>query len=164
MLATWLTLDNTGDRTLDDLIRDLAQRYSAPVFRPHITVLGGIDLTPSRLAGLTDAVFKTVAPFRVQPVALCQTTDIWRTVIIELAPSEELVQINRHLLQLARPPVSKPFAPHISLLYKKLRPEIRARIVSRITIDAEYRVVGAALVDISGPVENWQIRKQYLFD
>jgi hypothetical protein len=110
-------------------IRELAARAGAPEFAPHITL--NRDAPPT-------------APFSVQLVALAHSDTRFRCITIAATRT---------------PPLDTVDAPHLSLLYAELSPDVRAELCATVELPLPMTIHVDEVwrVDTSGDVPNWAV-------
>lgn len=163
MLSLWLTFAPEDERNLAGVITDLARRYGAPVFRPHITAAGSLPIGDKALERRLSDIFSGVADFPVYSAGVGHTAEYWRTVFVKIRRERELARLLTRLRLLPELAGERRPPPHISLIYHRLSPAQRAELAAEISPAARYLVTGAALVDTSGVSEDWCILRRYRF-
>ena len=132
-------------------IEELSKFYNSEPFQPHYTLISPVyDIELAK-----DIIHEIdINPFRVKPIKLNQSSNIWKTVFIELEKNDLLNQLYQ-LLQ-TKQPSNEDFVPHISLIYKTMKEKERMGIVDSLLIQQFYAFSGIAIIDISKAVEHWK--------
>ena len=132
-------------------IEELSKVYNSELFQPHCTLISPVyDIELAK-----DIIHEIdINPFRVKPIKLNQSSNIWKTVFIELEKNELL----NHLYQLFqnKQPPNEDFVPHISLIYKTMKEKKRMGIVDSLRIQQFYEFSRIAIIDTSKAVEHWK--------
>ena len=118
MLAFWLTPAPRERAFFASIIRELAARFDAPAFEPHITLVGGIVNDDRTLH-----VFRTlpVAPsYQLKIEGTFSATKYTKTFFIRFHLSDELRELRSSIAQALDLESEDDFDPHLSLLYKKM--------------------------------------------
>ncbi|GAU81791.1 hypothetical protein BIWAKO_01692 [Bosea sp. BIWAKO-01] len=103
---------------LAGLVADLAGRFGAPLFTPHLTVKGDTDLPIAALAGGITEAAATVPAFR-EAVAAIETSDAYfRSFYARFHTSPPLALLKQRLDS----DMAGSFMPHVSLLYGPVAP------------------------------------------
>jgi 2'-5' RNA ligase len=134
-----------------DKIKELSKVYDSEPFQPHCTLISPVyDIELAK-----DIIHEIdINPFRVKPITLNQSSNIWKTVFIELEKNEILNQLYQ-LFQNKQPP-NEDFVPHISLIYKTMEEKERMGIVDSLRIEQFYKFSGIAIIETSKAVEHWK--------
>ena len=116
-----------------EIINDLARRYDAPVFEPHVTVHVGTDQTDAAQKALREAA-RQCKLIRLTPFGVDQSDEFIKTVFVQFVVSTELRQINDTIRAAANDSAQYELRPHLSLLYKELPATIRGELADSITV------------------------------
>jgi len=163
MISIWLIFSDKDEQSLREQVDDLSQLYSAPKFRPHITLYGSLEIDIKRLAVITDRCFSKTKKFSVHTTGIGQTDNIWKTIFIKIASDSQLMELYEFLTTELEQFRNYDFDPHVSLIYRKMPVEKRILIMQEINFAPHYEITGAALVETSVDVDNWRILKRYNF-
>lgn len=162
-IAYWLIPAEPERGILEDLIGDLARRYNAPVFEPHVTIHVG-----SERAGVTEKVISQSVP-RQEPFSLGlldvgHSDKFTKAVFVRLVLSAELQRLNEIICGMAQDSAHYVLKPHLSLLYKKIpvtsRRELAASIelpFSEVVFDAIKAVRCASPTSTPADVAKWRV-------
>jgi len=132
-------------------IYGLSKENHSPIFPPHCTLYGPVfNLDTAK--GIIDKI--EMNPFLATSFGLNQSDNIWKTVFIELEMNDRLNKLNQ-IFQNAFSS-NYDFKPHISLIYKTMTKDQRLAIITEIEIQKSYDFSGIAVVDTSGPVDEWE--------
>jgi 2'-5' RNA ligase len=106
----WLLPAQPSHTRLSSLIADLARRYDAPVFEPHLT-LGRVSgpALPELRVPTGSITLKSIGTFSSQVFT--------KTLFVRFAPDRALQALRSSLKMRA-----EKYDPHLSLLYCKLAP------------------------------------------
>lgn len=149
--SIWLLPSKNYHKLIYDKIKELSKVYDSEPFQPHCTLISPVyDIELAK-----DIIHEIdINPFRVKPITLNQSSNIWKTVFIELEKNEILNQLYQ-LFQNKQPP-NEDFVPHISLIYKTMEEKERMGIVDSLRIQQFYKFSGIAIIDTSKAVEHWK--------
>lgn len=133
VIAYWLIPSEPAYGLLQGLINDLARRYDAPVFEPHVTVHVG----PNR-ADLAETALEHAARecklIRLKPLGVDQSDEFIKTLFVQFALNSELRQLNEIIRRSSHNSFKYEVKPHLSLLYKEMSAAIRRDLASSITL------------------------------
>jgi 2'-5' RNA ligase len=162
VIAYWLIPSESAHSFFQALINDLARRYDAPVFEPHVTIHVGADRADAAEEALGDAarLFKLTG---LRPLGIDQSNEFIKTLFVPFAMSAELRRINYFIRGAANDSMPYELKPHLSLLYKKLAAASRRKLAASISVPLSevafdtIRAVRCVSPTQSGAdVESWQ--------
>ncbi len=168
------------DDALSDAVRALARRYDAPVFLPHLTIVGTLSLPDEASVRAAAEIVREAA--RACPRVEFEATltleagppqhsaDPLRAVVLPTSSPPELLALRSDLIAaltargLRHASAAERFTPHFSLLYGDLPETTREQIVALARVRAltgRKRVTSLALASAGGPdwsaVSRWRV-------
>lgn len=163
VIAYWLIPSEPARSFLQRIINDLAHRYDAPVFEPHVTIHVGRDHADVANQAIVDAA-NEYTPIRLTPIEIRESAEFVKTLFVQFAMSAELRKINHFIRDAANDSSQYELNPHLSLLYKNLaattRRELAASIsipLSEVTFDAIKTMRCISPTQSRGDVEAWRV-------
>ena len=133
VIAHWLIPAEPAHRFFQDLINDLARRYDAPVFEPHVTIYVG--------ANSTDAVNTTLSKgardckrIMLQALEVSHSDEFIKTLFVEFGLNTKLRQLNQVIRSAAQDSSDYDLKPHLSLLYKRMSVQPRRQLARSIEV------------------------------
>jgi 2'-5' RNA ligase len=146
-----------------EIINDLARRYDAPVFEPHVTIHVGEDNAHAPPQALTDAARKWTS-IRLTPIGIDQSDEFIKTLFVQFALSAELQRLNEIIRNAAHDSLQYELKPHLSLLYKNLAAATRRELAASIkvpspevTFDVIKAVRCVSPTQSRADVERWRV-------
>ncbi len=161
MHAIWLTFSKKDRDYLKKIIDELAEKYHAPKFEPHITVYGLVDSEMSLIESIAKEVTLNYDSFLVEKSEILQSEELWKTVYMELKMNNQLKLIYKNLKKHFEKIVKYEFNPHISLIYKILPIEEKIKIINKLDIKNEFTVNKLVVQKFFLDVEKWKIVKEF---
>lgn len=163
VIAYWLIPSEPAHSFFQRIINDLARRYDAPVFEPHVTIHVGANR-----AGATENALREAArgcnPVRLTPLGIDQSDEFIKTLFVQFAMSTELRKSSDMIREAANDSSQYELKPHLSLLYKNLaaaaRRELAASIsvpFSEVTFHAIKAVRCVSPTECGADVEGWRV-------
>jgi 2'-5' RNA ligase len=132
-IAYWLIPTELTRGFLEKLIADLARRYDAPVFEPHVTLYVGADR-----AEVVDQIVSQAAtgqePIQLEVLDVRHSGLFTKTLFLQLALSAKLQRLSELLRQRSLPSCPYHLDPHISLLYRRMSLAARREIARSIRL------------------------------
>ena len=164
MFAVWYLFDKDSTNYLFEIIIDLAKKYHASIFVPHITAYGLLDIDLKTLDEIILGAIQEVKPFIVEKNIIDFSYNIWKTIFIEIVPNTHLIKINNNITQQLSQFTKYEFLPHVSLLYKNIEISQKQFLVDNLDIKKNFRIVGMGIQQFSKNIEEWKLVRKYTFD
>jgi hypothetical protein len=133
VIAYWLIPSEPAHSIFKRIINDLACRYDAPVFEPHVTIDVGADRAAPAKNALSAAV-RECKLIALEPLGIHHSDEFIKTLFVEFAMSAELSKINGIIRREANDRSQYHLKPHLSLLYKKLSVAARCDLAAAINV------------------------------
>jgi 2'-5' RNA ligase len=115
------------------MINDLARRYNAPRFEPHMTIHVGLD--QSDVA--EEVIAKTAmncGSVSAKALKVSHSSEFIKTLFVQFALNAELRRLSEIVREGAQGSSEYEFKPHLSLLYKKMSIRTRCRLTDSIKL------------------------------
>tara|TARA_B110001454_G_C12601542_1_gene384678 strand:+ start:334 stop:828 length:495 start_codon:yes stop_codon:yes gene_type:complete len=161
MYAIWLTFSKNDRKYLKNIINNIAKKYNAPKFEPHITVYGLIDLEINVIKKIINKISDNHNVFVTKKIKIQQSNDLWKTIYIELEYGKELKLIYKNLKESFKDPIKYQFNPHLSLIYKILPTKEKIKIINQLDIKNKFKIEEMAILKFFPEIEKWKIIKKY---
>src|SRR6266513_1174723 len=131
VIAYWLIPAEPARSFFQGVIDDLARRYDAPGFEPHVTVHVG--------SNRADAVERAVSVaahacklIKLKTLEIGHSSEFIKTLFAQFALNTELRQLNEIIRGAAQDSSHYELKPHLSLLYKKMLAAARRELAGSI--------------------------------
>jgi 2'-5' RNA ligase len=138
VIAYWLIPTEPARSYFQNIINDLAERYAAPEFEPHVTVHVGVDCTETVDEVLSKAG-RSSKKIALQVLNVSSSSEFVKTLFVHFTQSAQLQQLNQSIRTAAQDSSDYQLSPHLSLLYKRL--SIRDRRLLTHSIDVPFSEV-----------------------
>ena len=168
VIAYWLIPAEPARRFFQSLIEDLARRYDAPVFEPHVTIHVGANHVHAAEKALSKAP-QECQPINLEALGIDHSHEFIKTLFLQFTPNTKLQQLNAIVCNAAEDSSHYELNPHLSLLYKNIPTEIRSVLAdsidvpfSEVMFDALNAVGCVSPTQNRADVEAWRVlaRKQ----
>jgi 2'-5' RNA ligase len=163
VIAYWLIPAEPARSFFQSLINDLAQRYNAPVFEPHMTVHVGVNCTDT-IDGVLSEVAEDWERIALQALKVSGSSEFIKTLFVQFAMNAQLHQLNQSIRAAARDSSDYQVNPHLSLLYKRISIQDRRLLVrsikvtfSEVTFDSLKAVRCVSPTQSRTDVEAWRV-------
>ena len=161
-IAYWLIPAEPARSFFATMIGDLARRYDAPVFEPHMTVHVGFDLVEAE--EVITKVARSCRLVQAEVLKVRQSPEFIKTFFVEFALNSKLRQLKERICDAARDASDYELKPHLSLLYKTMSIQARRQLVQSIKIpfsevifDSIKAIRCVAPTRNSADVEGWRV-------
>lgn len=159
MVAFWLSPPAGAREFFLSLIKDLAQRYHAPVFEPHVTLCGG-EIAETR----AEEIVRNLSirePITLEITGVEHSEKYTKTLFVQFRSTPEIEALSAEIQKAAAS--HHDLNPHLSLLYKEM-PEAdkaaAARAISlpfdSVTFETVTIVVTPSPIRGAADVEAWR--------
>jgi 2'-5' RNA ligase len=163
VIAYWLIPAEPAHTFFQRLIEDLARRYSAPHFEPHVTI--------HVVANHPDAAEKALSKasrecqlIKLKALEIGHSDEFIKTLFVQFAPNRKLRQLHETIRNAAQDSSDYELDPHLSLLYKNIRAIARRELAdsikvpfSEVVFDSLKAVRCISPTRSRADVEAWQV-------
>jgi hypothetical protein len=145
------------------MIRDLAARFDAPVFEPHVTIYVTSPDRENPNKVLTDVTSQR-QEYRLPIREIDYSDKFTKTLFVQFAPDSDLARLSEDLQRASASPMDYELSPHLSLLYKDMDQETKRRLAVSIALpftevifDRVKAVICPATISSGEDVEAWRV-------
>ena len=133
VIAYWIVPTEPARSYFQNVINDIAQRYDAPTFEPHVTVHVGADCT-NTVDGVLSKVARDCEQIVLQALEVSSSSEFIKTLFVQFAMNKRLQQVNESIRAAAQDSSEYDVNPHLSLLYKRMWIEDRCLLARSIDV------------------------------
>lgn len=162
IITYWLCPAEPARREFAAMIRDLAARFDAPIFEPHVTLYvtdaSGENPEPV-LAAVTGR-----GEYRLAVRGLDYSAQFTKTLFVQFARDPELACLSEDLRRASASPIDYELNPHLSLLYKNMDQETKRGLAlsiplpfTEVAFHSLKAVISPALITSREDVEAWRV-------
>jgi 2'-5' RNA ligase len=163
VIAYWLIPAEPARSFFQGAINDLARRYDAALFEPHVTVHVGSNRADAAESAISQAA-RACKPIKLKALEIGHSSEFIKTLFVQFALNTELRQLNEIIRNAARDSSHYELKPHLSLLYKKMPAVARRELAgsikapfSEVTFDALKAVRCISPTRTRADVEAWRV-------
>ena len=163
VIAYWLIPSEPAHSFFQRIINDLARRYDAPVFEPHVTIYVGANRTDALETVLSKAA-QDCKPIVFQAIEVSHSDEFIKTLVVEFGLNMKLLQLNQVIRSAAQDSSDYDLKPHLSLLYKRMSVQTRRRLArsievpfSEVVFDSLKAVRCVSPTRSRADVEGWRV-------
>ena len=161
MYAIWLTFSQNDKEYLRKIITNIAKKYDAQEFEPHITIYGLIDIEINLVKKILKKIARNNKSFISKKIKIYQSKNFWKTIYVELENQKEFTKIYQNLKECFEQIEKYEFNPHISLIYKILSTTEKTQIINQLDIKKEFVIEQIVILKFFPEIEKWEIIEKY---
>lgn len=157
----WLIPTGKAYKHFSNLITKLANEYNAPVFQPHITLLGDFMQPVEECIRLTKQVVSGQKPFTISMGEIDYEDFFFRTLFVKANKTETLLNLHNRAKEIFKMD-TPPYMPHLSLLYGTFPIEIKEKIIKEIgrNQSIQFEISSVYLIK-GGEIEDWYVVEEF---
>ena len=163
ILTYWLIPAQPARSHFASVISDLAARFDAPVFEPHMTVYA-TTMGSENGAALLAQVVADCPTYSLRLSGVAHSDEFTKTVFVQFHPSEALSRLSANFREASAIKDEYQLNPHLSLIYKTMPPERKAEIASSVSLpfeevlfDSAWAVISPADIKSREDVQAWRV-------
>ena len=162
IVTYWLCPAEPARTALSAIIRDLAARFDAPAFEPHVTlcVTNASGENPDSIL----AVATQHGEYRLAVRGLDHSEEFTKTLFVQFEPSDEVARLSDNLRRASASQRDYELNPHLSLIYRKMDDETKRELAGSIVLpftevvfDTLKAVISPARIASRVDVEAWRV-------
>ena len=163
ILTYWLIPAEPARSYFASVISDLAARFSAPVFEPHLTVYA-TTMGNENGAALLEEVVTGGQAYSLQISGAGYSNEFTKTVFVRFHANEALSQLSANFRRASTIKDEYQIHPHVSLIYKTMPTGTKAEIANSVSLpfpevrfDAAKAVISPAEIKSREDVAAWRV-------
>lgn len=163
VLTYWLIPAEPARSHFRSLIQDLAGRFDAPVFEPHVT-LYVTEPGNENPADVLKETLRNIKPPSLSIAAINYSDEFTKTLFVEFRPDELLGGLSRKLQAGSASQPEYQLNPHLSLIYKTMAPETKMQLANSLRLpfddvrfDSAKAVISPVMIESRADVEAWRV-------
>src|SRR5205085_8060365 len=162
ILTFWLLPAEPARTFFSNLIAELAARFDAPIFEPHVT-LYVTSAENEDAAGLLARAAANAKPYRLRITGIDYSDEFTKTVFVQFQSDAGLSELSAQLRAASASKNDYKLNPHLSLIYKTMSEERKADLARSLTLsftevvfDSVKAVISPAEIKSREDVEAWR--------
>ena len=164
ILTYWLIPAEPALSHFASVISDLAGRFDAPVFEPHVTVYATRMGKDEDGGALIEQLVADCPNYSLRISGAGSSDEFTKTAFVEFQPDEALSRLSANFRQASSNKDEYHLDPHLSLIYKTMPPERKAEIANSVSLpfeevrfDSAWAVISPADIKSREDVEAWRV-------
>ena len=161
--SIWLIPAGEVYQKLSEIISQLSEKYSAPNFEPHITLLGNLIGPEEDLISKTLKLTAQLKPFKINLKKADYLDEYFKCLFIRAEKTKELIRANNIAREAFNSKPDPEYMPHLSLMYGDLSSKTKEEILADLgkEFDLSFEVRSIHLFSTTGEVKDWYRIKEF---
>jgi len=148
--SIWSIPPDPINSKLRDIIENLSNDFNGPIFEPHMTILGNIELDLQQITEKVKSIATKYLRLELSLGPISFSTTYFQNILVRVNSTAKLMQLNLDLKQ-ALNVKNDVFMPHISLLYGNHEMTIREKASQNLKVLDDKFVVNKLVITPSTP-------------
>jgi 2'-5' RNA ligase len=164
-LSLWLVPGGEVRAGIEGVVRRLARLYGAPVFGPHVTLLGGITAGEGEALEAARALASGLAPFEVRFTGAEYMDEYYRCLYLRAEETAELMEAYEAACGAFGVEHPRPFMPHLSLMYGDYPPSVKEEAIRGLVpgLPEGFMAESVSVYRTAGRPEAWALAGEFPF-
>ncbi len=157
--SLWMVPSGEAHERLQDLISGLAAAHGTPVFRPHVTLLGGLTAPLRQIEAKATRLASSLRPFMVRFSGIGHADEYYRCLFLRVRKTRDVMAANAMAREAFDRVGDRPFMPHLSLMYCDFdasRKEETASAVGADVLGIAFEVDAICVFSTDGEPGQWK--------
>jgi len=164
--SLWLKPTGSIYQELAKIIKNLSNKYSAPIFEPHVTLIGGLIDSEDNIIKKILRFVNLVKPIKIKLRRIGYLNEYYRCLFLIAEETESLMNANSKAREIFDRMHDTKFLPHLSLLYGNFDAKLKEEIIKslRSEINIEFEAKSIYLVSTRNRPKDWYEIKKFLLE
>lgn len=156
--SLWLRPFGEVGFELKQQIKALSKHYDSPMFHPHVTLLGGLELHETKLIQLTDTLAHSLAPFTIYLQKAGTRSPYFQSLFVRVQKSEPLIEAHHLAKELFDIEEGEDYFPHLSLMYGNQATKEKENLLNVMgrSFNMQFDVHSVLLIKTGKQVGEWK--------
>lgn len=156
--SLWLEPPGPSRARFAKLIGSLAAELGTPVFDPHLTLVGGIDLPEAELLERAEGLASRLGPVEIRLTRAGSGSEYFNFLFFEVAATRELLAAHTAAVR-AFDVTRDDFQPHVSLAYAEPTDHSPGELLRRVQGRSwgRFRSESLTVIRTTGPPAEWEV-------
>lgn len=162
--SLWLEIEYDVSEQLSEIIENLAIGTDSKPFKPHITLIGGINPKTKNIENTLNQIFFNTKSFKLRLGKIETEMSHFKSIFLTCEENDELISLNSKCQSIFNK--SYKYKPHLSLLYSDISQDEKIKVIEKYSCRkfeySEVKVIAISLCYAKGDVNNWKILKKVI--
>lgn len=147
---------------ISSVIIRLSNKYNYPVFEPHVTLIGGFDISEKEAISKTSKLAENLKPYLIRINNPIYLHEYYKSIFLKAEKTKEVIKTHILARKIFDDKRDYEYFPHLSLMYGNSSNKIKEKIVSEIkNINLEFKIDQIHLFSTANGPENWYKIKEF---
>lgn len=147
---------------LSSLITRLSNKYNTPNFEPHVTLIGGFDISKKDAISKTTELAKNLKSYIIKINNPVYLHEYYKSLFLKVEKTKEVLEAHVLARKIFNDKRDYEYFPHLSLMYGNSSNNIKEKIISEIKqINLEFKANQIHLFSTAKGPKNWYKVKTY---
>lgn len=160
--SLWLEIEDCISLQLSEVIKNIAIEADSRPFKPHITLIGGIEPRTKNAEDVLDHISSSTKPFKLKLGKVMTEALHYKSIFLPCEKDDKLISLNNKCQSIFNK--SYEYKPHLSLLYSDISQNNKIKIIEKYSCkkfeDLVVKIVSISLCYARDDVDNWKILKR----
>ena len=156
--SVWIRPTGAALESIERAVEFAHRRAGGPPVQPHVSLMGGIELTPDTASKLR-ALASSLQPFEITLGKIEWRHEYYRSLFISVEPSSQLIAARAAAHEAFGTLPSGSFEPHVSLIYGDFDESFKKELIENLggRLDARFIATAVDLVNACEkvPIVQW---------
>ncbi|MCW4032223.1 MAG: 2'-5' RNA ligase family protein [Candidatus Bathyarchaeota archaeon] len=164
--SLWLKPTGSIYQELAKIIENLSDKYSAPIFEPHVTLIGGLTDSENNIIKKTLRLVNLVKPIKIKLTRIGYLNEYYRCIFLIAEETKSLMNMNLKAREIFGHKQDTKFLPHLSLLYGNFNSKLKEEIIRSLSdkINIEFEAESICLISTRNGPKDWYKIKRFLLE
>lgn len=163
-VSIWLIPSEKDKKYLGQLIKELANKYEASQFPPHITIYS-TEVPTDQVEQVRKILIKAsqnFTPITLLLSSIAHNDNLFQSLFVEFQENKAIYNLNEHFRKELEHYGGYSFTPHLSLLYKEIDSQEKEKIIEQLSIPQELTFDRLGIMVHKNPedrnnIESWKV-------
>lgn len=128
--SIWAIPSSKAYERLSEVIYFLSKKYYAPIFEPHITIIGGLKGEKNNLINKTEELASKINPYKAELTQISFLNDYFKSLFVNVRKTQEVIRPNFKAERIFNKKSCSEYMPHLSLIYGYLPNKTKSEIIN----------------------------------
>ena len=161
--SIWLMPSGEVREELASIITRLSTEYDAPLFPPHVTLIGRLSNSEQDLIAKAQQLAASLKPYELRLGMVDYTEEFHRSLFVHIEETEAVMEANRIARQVFDCHNDPKYMPHMSLLYGHFTPALKESIITKIgkRFTQTFQATSIHLYSTLGETKDWYALREF---
>jgi len=141
---------------LSSLIIRLSNKYNSPLFEPHVTLIGKLNINKKGAISKTLKLAENLKPYLIRINNPIYLNEYYKSLFLKAEKTKEVMEANFLARKFFNDKRDYEYFPHLSLMYGEASNQTKEKIISEIKeINLKFKIDQIHLFSTANGPKNW---------